>query len=188
MIAKRPKTGACRLNRLFTSKRLIQHDCIDDGRLGLALETHALPCVSSVLAVPESCGTTSNPLLRIIGIGLQKRHMACRQGLDGLIRQDFVWDSELPSPTPIIPMVEYESGETRNRKPKGTEEAEPLMDGKHNYQLDAPLVSCHASKVASARSPWSVARRDPPGMVPLIAKGRNAATGQGERADATLLV
>ena len=49
------------------------------------------------------------------------------------------------------------------------------------------LVSCHASKVASARSPWSVARRDPPGMVPLIAKGRNAATGQGERADATLL-
>ena len=48
-------------------------------------------------------------------------------------------------------------------------------------------VSCHASKVASARPPWSVARRDPQGMVHFIAKGRNAATGQGGRADATLL-
>ena len=39
------------------------------------------------------------------------------------------------------------------------------------------LVSCHASKVASACPPWSVARRDPQGMVHPIAKGRNTATG-----------
>ena len=44
------------------------------------------------------------------------------------------------------------------------------------------LVSCHASKVASACPPWSVARRDPQGMVHPIAKGRNTATGQGGRA------
>ena len=44
------------------------------------------------------------------------------------------------------------------------------------------LVSCHTSRVASARPPWSVARSAPQGMVYPIAKGRNAATGQGGRA------
>ena len=44
------------------------------------------------------------------------------------------------------------------------------------------LVSCHTSRVASASPPWSVARRAPQGMVHPIAKGRNVATGQGERA------
>ncbi len=52
----------------------------------------------------------------------------------------------------------------------------------------ATLAPCHTKKVASARPPWSVARRDPQGMVLPIAKGRNAAKGQGGRADATFFV
>ena len=43
-------------------------------------------------------------------------------------------------------------------------------------------VPCHTRNVASARPPWSVARRDPQGMVHFIAKGCNAATGEGGRA------
>ena len=44
------------------------------------------------------------------------------------------------------------------------------------------LVPCQTDTFASARSPWYVARRVPPGMAPPIAQGRNAATGHGERA------
>ena len=51
-----------------------------------------------------------------------------------------------------------------------------------SFPLRVWLVSCHTSRVASTRPPWSVARRAPQGMVHPIAKGRNAATGQGERA------
>ena len=43
-------------------------------------------------------------------------------------------------------------------------------------------VPCPAHIVASARLPWFVARRVPPGMVCSIAQGRNAAAGQGRHA------
>ena len=64
----------------------------------------------------------------------------------------------------------------------------PYADGEMNgiWFLRSPqghvLVSCHACIVASACLPWFVARRVPPAMVPPIAQGRNAATGQGRRA------
>ena len=48
-------------------------------------------------------------------------------------------------------------------------------------------VSCHASKVASARPPWPVAALRPLAMKCTIPGGSRLATDQGGRADATLL-